>query len=56
MASVFLMLLIDRAMLAAYSMDSMNAVTMSGNFGCIFAFMFTGIANTAEIFTGQYNG
>jgi MATE family multidrug resistance protein len=56
MASIFLMLLIDRAMLAAYSMDSMNAVTMSGNFVCIFTFMFMGIANVAEVFAGQYNG
>ncbi|MDR3151460.1 MAG: hypothetical protein LBT67_01235, partial [Holosporaceae bacterium] len=56
MASVFLMLLIDRAMLASYSMDSMNAATMSGNFVCIFTFMYTGIADSAEIFVGQYNG
>jgi MATE family multidrug resistance protein len=56
MASTFLMLLIDRAMLAAYSMDSMNAAAMSGNFVCIFSFMYTGIANAAEIFAGQYNG
>jgi MATE family multidrug resistance protein len=56
MASVFLMLLIDRAMLAAYSMDSMNAATMSGNFVCIFSFMFSGVANSAGIFVGQYNG
>jgi MATE family multidrug resistance protein len=50
------MLFIDRAMLAAYSMDSMNAATMSGNFVCIFAFMYIGIANAAEVFVGQYNG
>ncbi|MDR1333749.1 MAG: polysaccharide biosynthesis C-terminal domain-containing protein, partial [Holosporaceae bacterium] len=56
MASTFLMLLIDRVMLAAYSMDAMNAATMSGNFVCIFAFMYTGIANAAEVFAGQYNG
>ncbi|MDR2794218.1 MAG: MATE family efflux transporter [Holosporaceae bacterium] len=56
MASVLLMLLIDRAMLAAYSMDSMNAAIMSGNFVCIFCFMFMGVANSAEIFVGQYNG
>jgi MATE family multidrug resistance protein len=56
MGSIFLMLLIDRAMLAAYSMDSMNAATMSGNFVCIFSFMYAGIANAAEVFTGQYNG
>jgi MATE family multidrug resistance protein len=56
MASIFLMLLIDRAMLATYSMDSMNAAAMSGNFVCIFSFMYTGIANAAEIFAGQYNG
>ncbi|MDR0678091.1 MAG: hypothetical protein LBF44_00975, partial [Holosporaceae bacterium] len=56
MASAFLMLLIDRTMLAAYSMDAMNAATMSGNFVCIFAFMFMGIANAAEVFAGQYNG
>ncbi|MDR3179834.1 MAG: MATE family efflux transporter [Holosporaceae bacterium] len=56
MMSVFLMLLIDRVMLASYSIDSMNAAIMSGNFVCIFAFMFTALANTAEIFVGQYNG
>jgi MATE family multidrug resistance protein len=56
MASFFLMLLIDRAMLAAYSMDAMNAAIMSGNFVCIFSLMYTGIANAAEVFVGQYNG
>ncbi|MDR1362065.1 MAG: MATE family efflux transporter [Holosporaceae bacterium] len=56
MLSHFLMLLIDRSMLAAYSMDSMNAATMSGNFVCIFVFMFTGITSTAVIFVGRYNG
>jgi MATE family multidrug resistance protein len=43
-------------MLAGYSIDAMNAVIMSGNFVCIFTFMFMGIANAAEIFVGQYNG
>jgi MATE family multidrug resistance protein len=54
--STNLMFIIDRAMLAGYSIDAMNAVTMSSNFVCIFVLMFIGISGTAEIFIGQYNG
>ena len=50
------MYVIDRFMLAGYSMDSMNAVMLAGNFVSIFTIMFMGIANSAEIFVGQYNG
>ncbi|MDR0677606.1 MAG: MATE family efflux transporter [Holosporaceae bacterium] len=51
-----LMYMIDRFMLAGYSIDSMNAATMSGNFVSIFSFLLCGSANSAEIFAGQYNG
>jgi MATE family multidrug resistance protein len=50
------MFVIDRLMLAGYSINSMNAVAMSSNFVSLFVFIFVGIANTAEIFVGQYNG
>jgi MATE family multidrug resistance protein len=56
MMSSNLMYLIDRFMLAGYSIDAMNASTISGNFACMFSLMFTGVANSAEVFVGQYNG
>jgi MATE family multidrug resistance protein len=47
---------IDRFMIAGYSVDAMNAVVLAGNFVSIFSFMLIGIASSAEIFAGQYNG
>lgn len=54
--STNLMYVIDRFMLARYSIDAMNASVISGNFVSIFTFFMTSIASTAEIFVGQYNG
>lgn len=54
--SANLMYVTDRAMLAGYSLNAMNAAMLGGNFVSIFAFLFIGIANTAEIYVGQYNG
>ncbi|GHS95237.1 hypothetical protein AGMMS49949_09490 [Alphaproteobacteria bacterium] len=51
-----LMYVTDRFMLAKYSLDAMNAVTTSSILVSIFAFMFIGIAGTAEVYVGQYNG
>jgi MATE family multidrug resistance protein len=46
----------DRIILAHYSLDSMNAAGLSGNFFAAFLFMFIGVACTAEVYVGQYNG
>jgi MATE family multidrug resistance protein len=54
--SANLMLVVDRIMLANFSVDAMNAVMASGNLVVIFTLMFIGIASTAEVFVGQYNG
>lgn len=48
--------LIDRMILAYYSLDSMNAAAISGNLACVFSFMFVAIAGVAEIYVGQNNG
>jgi len=50
------MFVIDRIMLAGYSIDSMNASIISANLVGIFTFMLIGIADSAEVFVGQYNG
>ncbi|MDR1233544.1 MAG: MATE family efflux transporter [Holosporales bacterium] len=54
--STNVMLLIDRFMLASYSVDSMAAVAIAINFVLAFTCLFTGIASSAEVFVGQYNG
>ena len=54
--SVNLVYVIDRFMLAKYSVDAMNAAVMSGNFVAIFSFMMASITSIAEVFVGQYNG
>ncbi|MDR3285211.1 MAG: MATE family efflux transporter [Holosporales bacterium] len=46
----------DRFMLAGYSLDAMNAVMACGMFASVFSFLFIGVANTAEVYVGQYNG
>jgi MATE family multidrug resistance protein len=56
MMSVNLMYVIDRIMLAGYSIDAMNASVISGNFVAMFTFFFVGIADSSEVFVGQYNG
>ncbi|MDR2417368.1 MAG: MATE family efflux transporter [Holosporales bacterium] len=54
--STNLMYIIDRFMLAGYSISAMNASVASGTFVSIFTFMFIGIVNSAETLVGQYNG
>lgn len=51
-----LMYVTDRTMLAGYSINAMNAAALGGYFVAAFTYIFIGIANTAEIFVGQYNG
>ena len=47
---------IDRVMVVAYSVDALNAVSISGNLFTVFSFLFIGITDTAEVYVGQYNG
>lgn len=54
--SANLLYLIDRMILAYYSIDSMNAAAMSGNFVAIFSFIFSSIAGISEVYVGQNNG
>ncbi|GHT90843.1 MATE family efflux transporter [Alphaproteobacteria bacterium] len=54
--SVNLMYVMDKVMLAGYSIDAMNAVALSSSFVMIFTYTFIGMSDTAEIFVGQYNG
>ncbi|MDR1488441.1 MAG: MATE family efflux transporter [Holosporales bacterium] len=54
--STSLMYFVDRAILAGYSTEAMYAATVSGNFVSVFSWIFVGVASTAEIFVGQYNG
>ena len=54
--SMSTMFAIDRFMLGKYSLNSMNAAVMSGNFVVIFSYMLVGIAASAEVYVGQYNG
>lgn len=54
--SANLMFVTDRAILGLYSIDSMNAVGLGGNFLAMMSFLVTCIAQTATVFVGQYNG
>ena len=51
-----LMFLIDRFILAGYSIDAMNAACISGNFVAMLTLFFIGITGSAGVFVGQYNG
>jgi MATE family multidrug resistance protein len=51
-----LMLVVDRAILAGYSLDAVYASTVCGTMCAIISWMFVGIACTSEVFVGQYNG
>ncbi len=51
-----LMFLIDRMVLAYYSINAMNAAAICGNLVSIFAFAFIAIAGISEIYIGQSNG
>lgn len=54
--SVNLMHVIDRIMLAGYSVDAMNGSVIGGHFCGIFIYLFISVISTSEIFVGQYNG
>ncbi|MDR0695606.1 MAG: MATE family efflux transporter [Holosporales bacterium] len=54
--SINLMYLTDRLLLAAYSFDAMNAAAIAGNLVAAFTYLIGGIAGTAEVYVGQYNG
>lgn len=51
-----LMFVIDRLILAYYSVDAMNAAAIGGNFAAIFCLLLVCVAGTTEVFVGQYNG
>jgi MATE family multidrug resistance protein len=51
-----LMLVVDRAILAGYSLNAVYASTVCGTMSAIASWMFVGIASTSEVFVGQYNG
>lgn len=54
--SINLMLVTDRTILGLYSLDSMNAASLGGNFVATISFIFISIAEIATVFVGQYNG
>ncbi|MDR1334511.1 MAG: hypothetical protein LBJ71_04820 [Holosporaceae bacterium] len=54
--SMSLMFNVDRMVLAHYSIDSMNAAALAGNFVAMAGFVFISIAQIATVFVGQYNG
>ncbi|MBR1734099.1 MAG: polysaccharide biosynthesis C-terminal domain-containing protein, partial [Alphaproteobacteria bacterium] len=54
--SINVMFLIDRSFLAGYSVNSMNAACISGNFVAMLGLFFIGITGAAGVFVGQYNG
>ncbi|OGN61652.1 MAG: hypothetical protein A3F40_00485 [Chlamydiae bacterium RIFCSPHIGHO2_12_FULL_27_8] len=54
--SNYLMLFVDRLILAYYSLDAMNAATTASLFCAIFQFGLIGIVSIAEVFIGQFNG
>ena len=54
--SNYLMLFVDRLILANYSLEAMNAATASAMFCMIFQYGAIGIASIAEVFVGQFNG
>ncbi|MDR2738052.1 MAG: polysaccharide biosynthesis C-terminal domain-containing protein, partial [Puniceicoccales bacterium] len=51
-----LMFLIDRIVLAYYSVDAMNAAMLGGALASLYSIALMAIAGTTEIFVGQYNG
>lgn len=54
--SVNLMFIIDRTVLASFSVDAMNASSLGGNFVAMVSFVMSSIAQIATVFVGQYNG
>jgi MATE family multidrug resistance protein len=54
--SASLMFNVDRMVLAHYSVDSMNAAALAGNFVAMISYIVISIAQIATVFVGQYNG
>ena len=54
--SINLMFVTDRTILGLYSLDSMNATSLGGNFVATVSFVFICVAEIATVFVGQYNG
>jgi MATE family multidrug resistance protein len=54
--STSLMFNVDRMVLAHYSVDSMNAAALAGNFVSMISYIAVSIAQIATVFVGQYNG
>jgi MATE family multidrug resistance protein len=54
--SASLMFSVDRMVLAHYSVDSMNAAALAGNFVAMLSYIVISIAQIATVFVGQYNG
>ena len=51
-----LLYIIDRMILARYSLNAMNAAVMSGSLVAIYAFFWSSISGIAEVYVGQSNG
>lgn len=51
-----IMYIVDRFMLARYSVDSMNAAALGGNMVAAIGYIFKSIAHVAEVYVGQDNG
>ncbi|MDR2667047.1 MAG: polysaccharide biosynthesis C-terminal domain-containing protein [Holosporales bacterium] len=51
-----LLLITDRAILAYYAIDAMNAATLSGNLVVALTCMLMSVAGVAQIYVGQNNG
>ena len=54
--SANLMFNVDRMVLAHYSVDSMNAAALAGNFVAMLSYIAISIAQIATVFVSQYNG
>ena len=51
-----LMFFFDRLIMARYSLDAMNAVSIAGMIAAVIQYGPVGISAIAEVFVGQYNG
>tara|TARA_R110002124_G_scaffold126348_1_gene285889 strand:+ start:7862 stop:9262 length:1401 start_codon:yes stop_codon:yes gene_type:complete len=51
-----LMFFFDRLIMASYSLDAMNAISIAGIIAAVLQYAPIGIAGIAEVFVGQYNG
>jgi MATE family multidrug resistance protein len=54
--SANLLFIVDRLILARYSVDSMNTAALAGNFVSAVSYVGISIAQIAMVFVGQYNG